>query len=77
MAPLRTFVLPAFVAVAAAQSISDYVPACGTTCIADTVDKSTTCSADDGACICAQVYTVKRNAEVCLRDGCSDSDYGM
>ena len=77
MAPLRTFVLPAFAAVAAAQSIADYVPECGTGCIAETVDASTTCEADDAACICESVYTVKRNAEVCLRDGCYDSDYGI
>ncbi|RYP52384.1 hypothetical protein DL768_002415 [Monosporascus sp. mg162] len=77
MAPLRTLVLPAFAAVAAAQSIADYVPGCGTPCISETVDASTTCEADDASCICEYAYTVKRNAEVCLRDGCSESDYGL
>ena len=76
MAPLRTLVLPAFAAVAAAQNIADFVPECGTSCIDTTVDENTTCEAGDAACICENAYSVKRNAEVCLRDECSESDYG-
>lgn len=76
MAPLRVIALPAFAAVAAAISVSDYVPACGPPCISDTVAQHTTCAADDNACICAEVYTVKRDGEVCLRDACSTTDYG-
>ncbi|KAL7625690.1 hypothetical protein AAE478_004911 [Parahypoxylon ruwenzoriense] len=77
MAPLRVLVLPAFAAAVAAISITDYVPACGPPCILNAVDEHTTCEAGDNACICRETYTVKRDGEVCLRDACSDSDYGM
>lgn len=77
MAPVRVFALPAFAALAAAISISDYVPSCGPPCISDTVSQHTTCGASDNACICASVYTVKRDGEVCLRSACSTTDYGM
>ena len=77
MAPLRILALPALAAVAGAISVSEYVPACGPPCITTAVEKHTTCAADDNACICASVYTIKRDGEVCLRDGCSDTDYGM
>ena len=76
MAPLRTIILPAFAAAVAAQNIADFVPECGTGCIETTIDESTHCDAGDAACLCENNYNVKRNAERCLRDECSESDYG-
>ncbi|KAI1391482.1 uncharacterized protein F4822DRAFT_396859 [Hypoxylon trugodes] len=76
MAPLRVLAPAAFVALASAISVSDYIPSCGTQCITDTVDQHTTCDATDNACICRETYTVKRDGEVCLRQACSTTDYG-
>ena len=76
MAPLRVLALPALAAVAAAINVADYVPACGPPCITETVDKHTTCDEGDNTCICASVYTVKRDGEICLRRDCSTTDYG-
>jgi hypothetical protein len=77
MAPIRVFALPAFAAMAAALSINDFTPSCAPQCISDSISQHTTCATDDNKCICEQVYTVKRDGEVCLRDACSVTDYGM
>ncbi len=77
MAPLRVLALPTMAALAMALNVTDYVPACGPPCIYTSVDENTTCDPSDNACICESVYTIKRDGEVCLRDACSDGDYGM
>lgn len=79
MAPVRVFALPALAAMAAAQalSINEFIPTCAPQCISDSVTQHTTCSVDDNSCICGQIYTVRRDGEVCLRDACDPGDYGM
>lgn len=77
MAPRATLILPVLVALAAAKGLNDYVPACGMPCLSDTISASTTCAADDNACLCEMKYTLKRNSEFCLQDKCDGAQYGM
>ncbi|CAG9944759.1 unnamed protein product [Clonostachys rosea f. rosea IK726] len=77
MAPLRTFLLPALmVAAVRAANISDYVPSCAPSCINEAVADHSTCEQSDGACLCRDIYSLKRHSEKCLKSGCSDADYG-
>lgn len=78
MAPLRTYILPAIMAVAAvrAADLPSYVPSCAPPCLYEAVDDNSTCEKDDNACICRDMYSLKRHSESCLKDGCSEADYG-
>jgi len=77
MAPRATLILPVLMALAAAKGLNDYVPACGMPCLSDTISASTTCAADDNACLCEMKYTLKRNSEFCLQDKCDSAQYGQ
>jgi hypothetical protein len=78
MAPLRTYLLPAMAAVAAVQAanIGDYFPGCAPKCLSEAVADHSTCEPDDGACLCRDIYSLKRHSEDCLEDACSDAEFG-
>ncbi|KAI0152637.1 hypothetical protein GGR57DRAFT_503500 [Xylariaceae sp. FL1272] len=61
----------AFAAIVSAQSWSD-IPACATPCIDDAVASTTTCAADDYACICANEATISPAAEDCVVAACGE-----
>ncbi|KAH7018295.1 uncharacterized protein B0I36DRAFT_354589 [Microdochium trichocladiopsis] len=77
MAPPASVFLPILAALAAAKSLNEYVPACGAPCLSNTISASTTCAADDNACLCEMKYTLKRNSQACLQDNCDDAQYGQ
>lgn len=76
MAPLRTIILPALAAVVAAQDLVSQVPECAGSCLTKTITENSSCETDDASCICTSSYSIKRNSEGCLRDACSESEYG-
>lgn len=78
MAPLTTYLLPAMVAVTAVRAVDlpSLVPKCAPPCLYEAVDENSTCEKDEDACICRDIYSIKRHSESCLEDKCSDIEYG-
>lgn len=78
MAPLRAYLLPTLAAVAAVRAIelAEFVPECAPPCIYEAVDTHSTCEPDDNACLCRDIYSLKRHSEDCLQDTCSETGYG-
>ena len=78
MAPLRTYLLPAALAVAAVQatSIEEYIPKCAPKCVYTAVDENSTCEKDDNACLCRDIYSLKLHSEPCIQKACSDAEFG-
>lgn len=75
---MRAYVLPTLAAVAAVRAVQleDYVPGCAPACIYEAVDTHSTCEPDDSACLCRDIYSLKRHSERCLESSCSDAEYG-
>ncbi|CAJ2514146.1 Uu.00g022650.m01.CDS01 [Anthostomella pinea] len=61
----------ALAAVVSAQSWSD-IPACATPCIDDAIASTTTCAADDYACICSNEDVIEPAAEDCVVTACGE-----
>lgn len=74
---MRSYI-PALAIVAAVRAVEleEYVPECAPACIYEAVDTHSTCEPDDSACLCRDIYSLKRHSEKCLEESCTAAAYG-
>ncbi|KAJ8120399.1 hypothetical protein O1611_g10376 [Lasiodiplodia mahajangana] len=72
----KTVALSLFVAIAAADDISDLaaqVPSCAQSCLSDGAKKAG-CSTTDYTCQCSNITSITANSALCVSTSCSSDD---